>query len=157
MDQDPYAPPEAQVSDVERDSGLPPGTRLYSPAQILGGAFFGGPLAAAWLFWLNYRAFGRDRSARQSLWIGVGATVALAALGMVLPENFPAIALPVAYSLGIHYYAKQIFARSFEQHLAQSGLKGSWWTVIGIAFASVLGVLAAVFTGSLLWFLATGR
>jgi len=157
MEPNPYAPPDAPLSGVERDAGLPPGTRLYSPGQIFGAAFFGGPFAAAWLFWINYRAFGKDRSARQSLWIGVGASVALVALGFVLPERFPSIALPAAYSLGIHYYAKQIFARSFEQHRAQGGLKGSWWTVIGIAFACVLGVLAALFVLSLAWFLATGR
>jgi hypothetical protein len=158
MDQNPYAPPEAELSGVAPESsGLPPGTRLYVPGQTFAAALLGGPLAAAWLFRENYRAFGKDRSATQSIWIGVGATVALAALGFVLPERFPGLVLPIAYSLAIRYYAKQIFGQSIDRHVAGGGLRGSWWTVLGIALACVLAMLAVLFAVSLVWFHATGQ
>lgn len=145
MDPNPYAPPESQVTDVAGGAGLPPGTRLYSPGQIFLASFLGGPFAGAWLFSRNYRAFDKDRSAAQSLWIGLGFTVALAAVSFVLPKNFPNLVLPLAYSFALRYYAKAIFGKSFDEHVAGGGEKGSWWTVVGVAVLCVAAFLALVF------------
>lgn len=159
MDQNPYAAPGTKVSDIERESGLglPAGTLLYSPGQIFAASFIGSPLAAGWFFSRNYRAFGKDRSAGQALWLGLAATALVFAIAFVLPEKFPNIALPLGYSYGIYYYAKSIFGPSFGKHVASGGSKGSSWVVAGVSILCLAAAMAAVFGVVFAWLMLTGQ
>ena len=104
----------------------------------------GSPIAAAWFAHRNLSELGQRRSARKVLKIGLALTIALLALALVLPDNFPNIILPLAYSSTIYYVAKNRFEVSVAKHLASGGKLGSWWLVAGVSILFLLGVFAVL-------------
>lgn len=137
MSSDPYKPPEARLSD-----GRVGEEKLYSPGQVAGAAFLGGPLAGCWLMAANYSEFGNEGARRQTLIWGVLGTLAVLGLSLVLPARFPNSVLPVAYALVLRQAAVGLQGTQFEQHLAAGGQKHSWWRVVGISLVCLVVVLA---------------
>ncbi len=124
--------------------------KLYSPNQIGGGSFLGGPFAAVYFVWANFRALGEQgRAAGAMLWGVVFVLVILAVLPF-LPEKFPNIVIPAIYSVGARLLAenyqlkKQAIADS-DQYDFQSS-----WKVVGLA----LLFLAAFFIVAMIWLFA---
>ena len=60
------------------------GVKLYSKKNIVGSTFFGGPLAAGYLLFRNFKGLGNDDAARNSLLIAIGVTALL--FGVVRTE-----------------------------------------------------------------------
>jgi len=121
---------------------LPTGGQLWSPRQIAIAAFLGTPLAAGWLFSRNYEALSRLSDARRSLWYGLVATIGVAAIAFALPPKFPNPVLPAIYTYAIDRIASYCFGSTYAEHIAKGGAKGSWWVLTGIAFTSLLVMLA---------------
>jgi len=109
--------------------------RLYSPNQIGGGSFLGGPFAAVYFVWANFRALGEQgRAAAAMLWGVVFVLVILAVLPF-LPEKFPNIVVPVIYSVAARLVAENYQLK--KQAIADSDQYDfqSTWKVVGLALA----------------------
>lgn len=65
---------------------------LYSPRQIFWGTFFGGPFPLLYFLSQNFRGLNRATEAKQTLFIGVPAAIALLVLLLLIPTN---ISVPV--------------------------------------------------------------
>ena len=126
----PYEPP---TTDAVRQS-----VRLYSPQQVAAAAFLGTPIAAAWLFASNFSALGDRRGRQRALAWGLIGTVAILAVSFVLPERFPNLVLPMAYTMGIRELAKLVHGPAFKSHLAAGGPRQSNWRVLGIGLAGLV-------------------
>ena len=73
-------------------------SKVLSPNQILAGSFWGGPIAAVYYLRRNYIALGKDDYAQKTLAYGIIIIVFLLGLLPFLPEKFPNMILPLAYS-----------------------------------------------------------
>lgn len=73
--------------------------KLYSPRQATTASIIGGPLAGLYVVRTNYQEMGRQAAARSALIYGLVFIAALFAILPFLPERFPNVVLPVAYSL----------------------------------------------------------
>jgi hypothetical protein len=119
-----------------------PRKRLYSPRQIGAAAFIGSPVSAAWLFAQNYAVLGKPGLGRRALFYGLLGTVALFGLASVLPERFPKMALPVAYSFALRELAQRLQGADYKAHLAQGAGCQSNWRVAAVSIAGLAIVLA---------------
>ena len=119
--------------------------RLYSPKQIGVAAVVGSPVAAGWFFWRNEQARGRPGTGARWFWGLLAATIAAVALSFVLPAKFPPFIIPLAYTLALRNVAKNLYEAPLAAFLAQGGVQGPWWTVVGVGFFALLIVLALVF------------
>jgi len=90
--------------------------RLYTPAQVMVGSFVGGPFAAVYMLWMNFRALGEEAAARRTLIWGAVFVVAVFAVLPMLPANFPNYVMPVIYSLGARLVAERF-------HLTKQALR----------------------------------
>ena len=127
------------------DIHQPTTVRLYSPKQIGVAAFVGSPVAAGWFFWCNEQTLGRPGTGARWFWWMLVVTVAVVALSFVLPAKFPPFIIPLAYTLALRNTAKNLYEAPFAGFLAQGGVQGSWWNVMGIGFLALFMVLALVF------------
>lgn len=120
MSTNPYAPPTtAEPSASVPAAPLGEDVVWFSPRQVAGATFFGGPLAGGLLLRGNARAVQDDNGAKVALWGGIGGTVALLALALfVLPDNFPGSALGVATAAGAHSIAKKQWVQRVSAHHA---------------------------------------
>ena len=119
--------------------------RLYSPNQVGCAAFFGGPFAAAFVLWSNFRALGKDVAARQTLIGGALFTLALLLIMPFLPDRFPNLAIPIAYTLAAglsaqKYQLSKSAILESEQYAFQSN-----WNVFGVSIAMMIAFLIVIF------------
>ncbi len=118
------------------------GKRLYSPPQIGAAAFIGTPLPACWMLAQNYTVLGKRSQARRALVYGLLGTVALLGLACILPDKFPKMPLPLAYTFAIRELAKKLQGAEVNAHLAAGGARQSNWRVLGVGVAGLALVLA---------------
>src|SRR5262245_47613773 len=111
---------------------------MYSPMQVFGGTLLGGPLAAVYFLWKNYRSLSNKSAAQETLIKGSCMIALLFLLVPFFPEGIPRVspALPMLFAVAASSIAskdqmsKDAIALS-EQHTFQS----NWRVVcIGIAF-----------------------
>lgn len=132
----------------------PETSKLWSIRQIYIGTFLAGPLTGCFLLSRNFKAFGNDKAAKQSLWYGLLATVLLIALLQILdfPHalriSIPGTMMAVIGSLGREYQKKTIMER-----LSQGSERNSYFKLIGVAVLSILiylsiGILMAFLEAS---------
>ena len=156
MEQNPYAPPQAAVSDVDSGSAsalsFPIAGGLYTSGQHFVAAFLGTPIAAALIAASNYRRLGRDRAARNVIWWGIVATVVLLGVTYVLPDRFPNTVLPLAYCIGVRALAQVTFGGVLSAHRAAGGKPASWWRLLGVSVLSLLVVGGVLFGGAFAFF-----
>ncbi len=130
--------PNASGEPAEGVEATPlPSYTLFSPRQIGVIGFLGGPLGAGYAFWSNWKRQGHAGRALIALVGGVIATFVLCFVAMKLPEHFPRMAIPIAYTIAISQYARATQTASFEKHLALQGRRASNWTAFGISVASI--------------------
>lgn len=141
----PYAPPEAKVSDVVSPQGEPATTeRLYTHQQIGLAAFLGSFLAAGWFYGQNLAALGQPEKKLWALGIGFLATLVAGGIGAVLPDKVPGIVTSLLVYLAARSYAEMKFGKTVAAHLAAGGLKGSWWVVVGVSLLFLLALIALI-------------
>lgn len=88
----PYAAPRA---DLETLGDIP----IYSPRQVMTGAFLGGPVGLIWFLRANFLTLGDDRLARNSLIFGAILILALLLILPMLPPKFPSQPITLAYMI----------------------------------------------------------
>jgi low temperature requirement protein LtrA len=84
---------------------------------------------------------GKGRAAGKSLAAGVASTSFILLIAFYLPENFPNMALPVAYCFGMRQLVRYLQGGAIDNHLKAGGRKGSW----GLTVAVGLGCLVIIF------------
>lgn len=116
------------------------GSKLYSVGQITLATYLGAPLAGCLLLAHNYRVLGKSDDVWPLLVLGVASMVLLVIIAFLLPENFPHKVLPIAYTSGIYYFARQWEGDAINNHLKAGSRKGSWVATIavGIGCAVIL-------------------
>lgn len=129
--------------------------KLYTLTAVGVAAFFGTPLAAAYVMSRNLRALGRASETRKVWVISVLLTVGVFALGMVLPENVPGIGFVVAQILIMRGYAKQLFGTVLDEHKAQARPFLSNWRAFGISLLFMLAFLVVIFAA--VWMIESGE
>lgn len=134
MSENIYEAPQSTIASA----GAGELAKIYSPNQVLGGSFWGGPIAVVYFLWKNYVVLGKLEEAKNCLVFGsVFILVVLVGLPF-LPESFPNIVIPIAYSIGAKQLAvssqldkKQIIES--ESYTFQSN-----WKVLGIGTLTLL-------------------
>jgi hypothetical protein len=118
--------------------------KIYSPNQIAVAAFVGGPIAAVYMLWSNFRSLGDTPGMRQTLFWGVLLTIALFGIAPFLPDRFPSAALPAAYAVSARSIAAQ--RQMTKQAIVDSDRYDfqSNWNVVGVS------VLCLVIAGVIL-------
>ena len=147
MDDNPYAPPKAKVGETI-SQGLPEApseARLYSQDQIALATFLGTPLVGGWLIAANDKTLARLEQANKAIAVGIGVTLVVLALAVVLPDSFPNIALPVVCAVAFRAWADSRFSAVLERHKANGGARYSWWRVVGLALLSTAIVFTLMF------------
>lgn len=81
-------------------------TPLYSPNQILAVAFIGGPLATLFALKQNYDALANPVGSQLVVRWGVAFVVALLSVIPFLPQDFPQMVIPLAYSFAARSIAE---------------------------------------------------
>ncbi|MGE0608965.1 MAG: hypothetical protein AB7O62_17855, partial [Pirellulales bacterium] len=84
MDMNPYASPGA-APEPFRSSHAP----LYAPPSVLLATFLGSLLGGAILMAINFQRLGRSTAGWVTLILGLGATVLLLAVVMMIPDDVP--------------------------------------------------------------------
>jgi hypothetical protein len=120
--------------------------KIYSPNQILLGAFWGGPLAATYFLRSNYLALGKNADAQKTLILGSAFVVALIVISPFLPEQFPAFPIVVMYSALAKYTAVSSQLGKSEISESDDYRFGSNWTIFGLGFLTMLAYLVLAMT-----------
>ena len=115
---------------------------LFSPRQVAIGSFLGGPFAAVYAIWSNFRTLHNFVGASLALfWGGVFNAVLFAMLAN-LPERFPLpaiIGIPLVYSFVAARIAEELQASRESIAHSQDFRFQSNWRVIFLALASWVG------------------
>ncbi|MDX2110159.1 MAG: hypothetical protein SFY80_07965 [Verrucomicrobiota bacterium] len=120
---------------------------LYSPAQVALGSFIGGPMSACWLMGENYKVLGNTQAMRSTTVWGVVATSVALGMALFMAETLPPGVLPIGYTCGLYFTAKQLQETTVQNHLAAGGALGSWWRVVAVGvvgMAVILGIAMAL-------------
>jgi hypothetical protein len=126
--------------------GPAPDGKLYSAGQITLATFLGAPLAGGLFLARNYQVLGQGAAAWRALAVGIGATAALLALALLLPENFPSAGLPAGSCIAMYCYAKQWRGGAIDAHLKAGAENGPWALVVAVGIGCavlVFGLLVA--------------
>jgi hypothetical protein len=120
---------------------------LFSPYQIYIASFLGGPLSGAWFLSQNFRAVSKIGGANRSLVVGGFAVIALFPLTLVLPNKFPNLIVPIAYSAGFYYFAKSRFVVDSGRGIVFGTGWRNWVKVVGFSVFS-LGLTLVFWVGA---------
>ena len=127
--------------------------KIYNENMVRVSTLLAGPFAAAYLMAENYKTFGQEKLARQTLIYGSVATVFIFGTLMVLPEKVldkvPHFLLPIVFSVISQFIMRRFQTPEVENYLTEGGQKHSNWKVARVSalvFAlELLAVLVMVF------------
>jgi hypothetical protein len=123
--------------------------QIYSPTQVATASFLGGPFATIFVLKKNFDAFGDRAHSKQTLLWGALFIVLLLVVLPILPDKFPNMVIPIAYTVTARELAKKY--QMTKQAISESEQFGfrSNWNVLGIS----IGFFIAFLVIFLLWFL----
>ncbi len=133
--------------------------KIFTNKAISAATFIGGPLAAGFLISKNYKAFGHENAARNSIFTGIISTIILFAGIFWIPENIidkiPYSLIPLSYTAIVALLVEKLQGEKIKSFLINNGQKASHWQAVGygllglivIAIFPVMTVLAAPSTG----------
>jgi hypothetical protein len=127
------------IENTQIDSSEAAG-KLFSVGQIVLATFLGMPIAGCLLLALNYRELEKSAAAWQSLVAGVASTLLLLFIAFWLPENFPNMALPVAYCFGMRQIVKYLQGDAIANRR-----KDSWMVTIAVGLGCVVVIFSLIF------------
>lgn len=129
--------------------------KIFTNKMITAATFLGGPLAAGFLISKNYRVFGKDNAARNSLLIGIISTIILFVGIFSIPdyiiEKIPNAIIPGLYTLLTAGLVKWLQGEDIKNFLSNEGEKASNWTAAGFGFLglAIIGVFLVILFFSL--------
>lgn len=138
-DNRPSQPPQTTESANTGDVGL------YTSRQAGVGTFLGGPMVGIYMLYLNFEAINEPDLAKSTLVIGGVCCLAMVGVLPFLPDRFPGIALPVAYTLGMvrlmkHYQFEKEYIENSSGYVCQSGGSATGVSLVGFVVLFVVAV-----------------
>ena len=135
-----YEPPAAQLVKSEPETD-----RLYTPAQIAGGTFFGTLAAPIWMLAANYRQLGRPDAAWRTWAIGMAVMTAFLTTVTLLPLSVPGLVIGIVQVIVVLPIARTLQGAAIDNHFQNGGGHYSNWRVAGISLLAAALVLGALF------------
>jgi len=117
---------------------------FFSPKQIYIGTFIGGPLAAAYYLSENFKLMELVSLNTPCKVLGVVFTILILGASFQLPEDFPNMIIPIAYSAIAAGIAWQWQVTKEEAEAVESYGFQSNWKVAGISAASLIITVAVL-------------
>jgi hypothetical protein len=120
---------------------------LYSAQNVVAASLFGGPVAGAFLLFLNYRRRGLMSRAWLTLLLSFPGVAVLMIVGAILPDHVGNYALPVA-SVGVMGLLANADEEVYRRHKAAGAPKPSIAAAVGVtvvALAVTLGAAVLVY------------
>jgi len=112
--------------------------KIFTNKAISVATLFGGPLAAGFLISKNFKVFGNNNAARNSIFIGILSTILMFAGIFMIPENIidkiPQALIPAIYTLIIAGLVEKLQGQKIKEFLANNGQKASNWQAAGYGF-----------------------
>lgn len=109
--------------------------KVFTNKAISIATFFGGPIAAGILISKNFKVFGNENAARNSIFIGFLSTVVLFLGIFMIPEHIidkiPQAIIPAIYTAIIAGLVEKFQGQKIKEFLAENGQKASNWRAAG--------------------------
>jgi hypothetical protein len=118
--------------------------RYYTPWQICVATLIGGPLAGGFLTSRDHALFGASHKATATMLISTCIVVAAVALGSRMQPNAGETAIAALIAIGYRWYAHFAFTPEISLRQSRGWSRQSWWQVIWISLAFVLGLALIV-------------
>jgi len=115
--------------------------RYYTPWQICVATLIGGPLAGGFFASRDHALFGAKHKATTTILVSASIVVAAVALGSRMQPNADASVIAVLIAVAYRWYAEIAFTPEISQRRAQGWNRQSWWQVIWISLAFLVGLL----------------
>jgi amino acid permease len=143
--QERHAPPKAELPSYQ--TGIPKLPRLNGLSAIGIATFFGGPLAAGYLVYLNFKGLGLPKKAVKAAgWFGIGGLIALY-MTWTTPPDFLSFMLAVGLPqlIAVLAVSQVTQGKVIAMHRTAGGAFRSNW------FALTVGIAANLLITALLW------
>lgn len=122
--------------------------KIFTNKAISVATFFGGPLAAGFLISKNFKAFGKEEAARNSIFLGIGFTFIILVLLFLLPDQIagkiPQTILPAIYTGVIALIVDKLQGEQIKDFLDKGGQKASNWIAAVYGFVGSLIIILFV-------------
>ena len=116
--------------------------KIFTNQTISLATFFGGPIAAGILISKNFKTFGNEKAAKNSIFIGIVTTVVLFVTLFSLPENsvgkIPQSLIPFVYTAIIAAIVNRMQGEKIEEFLNNNGQKATAYGLLGLALNFIL-------------------
>ncbi|MGD9994794.1 MAG: hypothetical protein AB7S69_15960 [Salinivirgaceae bacterium] len=116
--------------------------KVFTNKAISVATFFGGPIAAGLLMAKNFKVFGNETAARNSVFLGIITTALLFAGLFSIPESvmdqIPQSLIPGIYTLVIALLVEKLQGQQIEEFIAAEGTKASNWQAAGYGLLGML-------------------
>ena len=123
--------------------------KLYTPAQVAVSSLLGGPCAAVFVLWKNFRGLGKSSNATHAIVWGTFLALLVFLIVPFLPEKFPNVVVPAAYT-GVAMSVNRQYQLSKKEILESERYEiRSNWNVLGISIAFLFATVAVLLS----WFL----
>jgi hypothetical protein len=120
--------------------------KIFTNKAISVATFFGGPIAAGFLISKNYKTFGNDNAARNSIFIGILSTILMFAGIFMIPENIidkiPQQLIPLIYTAIIAGLVEKLQGQKIKDFLADDGQRASNWQAAGYGLLGLVIIAA---------------
>jgi hypothetical protein len=131
---DVYQPPKADLGDPSRAR-----ITLYTPRQVGAATFVGTPVAGCILLASNQSGLGKPEARLRTILRGMVGTLFVLAVAFVLPDSFPRLLLPTAYTV-LLYGIAQTNQDLPPAHVATID-RQPYWKALAIGFACLAVLL----------------
>jgi len=143
--QTPTLPPASSQPPTPAPPPLPPPDyKLYDSKSIILATFLGSPLAGGWLMALNYRRLGDLRTFRNCIILSFVGTIALIAIGALLPDKTPSTPIAIGSIIAMGAIAK-LQSEKIDRHQRRGGQLASRWKAAGTGLLSLILILGTAF------------
>ncbi len=120
-------------------------SKILSPTQIVGGSFWGGPIAAVFYLRRNYLVLGKEDFAQKTLVFGGLFIVLLLGILPFIPEQFPKFIIPALYCLSARQIATTTQLEKEQIEQSEEYTFESNWKIFGVgALTLVLFLVVAI-------------
>ena len=141
----PYTAPEALLVpdglEISTESPAP----IYSPLQVRLASFIGGPYAAVYTIYQNFKQLGDARGMQLTLYIGIAFNVILFVLLPVIPEKFPKQLIPLIYSWAAGWVASSKQLTKDQINESPKYHRRSGWNVTAVILISIIAFCLITF------------
>ena len=119
--------------------------RYYTPWQVGVGTILGGPLAGGYFASRDHQLFGAGRKAAITLIASCVLLVVLLGIGALLPKGASGTVLAAVVAGIYRQYAASAFDSEITRRRTEGWTPQSWWRVVGLSLAILIGMLACAY------------